>query len=631
MAEYIIKGKELALIADPAASVYRVTTDGTTWTMSECPVVRFADGDVLLFPEPKEVKGFKTGTSEGVSAVYSDFGKRSLKIHTKVEVELCTDDVLFTLWTEGEDLFEIEHISFPAPIDFGRGYGDVGETLKNNLPSCYTVLPRKQGVLLPAGTKMELDKEQTGIVYGPDSVMAMYGQVRKDDGYLAVYDTPYDARYELRYENGGEKVAVLWVPSLGSIRYPRKIRYRFLKDCDYNDFAHEYRNYQRQQGKLITLEEKFARNEKARRILGCPIIHSEIAAHVSEESHYYRPDQPEKNDRYVKFETRADQLKKLHEKGVHKAYTHFDGWGKHGYDNLHPEPFPPHQDAGGVTGMRHLADTTSSLGYIFGVHDQYRDYYCDTPSFHVSNAVMNADGNNTYSNQWYGGRHTILCSSVATDYVRNNYRKFEELGIQIDAAYLDCFSCMPMDECFNPEHPASREECAANRRKCLDYLSANGIIPSSEEGLECIIPSMILCHFCTYPMSDIAAGHADNVGFPIPLLNLVYHDCFIVPWSGRKNRHGGFGIPEDCSAYALACLNANPLYLSITADENEIAEVMDVCEFAGKYATMQMVKHEFITADHRIQRTTFEDGTTIVVDFDTDNVVRTPPGTNTIN
>lgn len=621
MAKYIIKGKELTVTVEPEIMLYQVAVGDTVWTMSEHPFVRFTDGEEVAFPKPEEAEYYKTGTVEGVKAVYANFGSYGVILHTKVEIEKFSDDVLFTLWTENEKNSQIDKISFPAPIDFGKCYGDTGENTCNNVPACYTILPRKQGILLPAGVRMKLDAEQTGIVYGPDSVMAMYGQIRRNDGYLAVYDTPYDARYELRYENGGEKVAVLWVPSLGTIRYPRRMRYCFLKDCDYNALAHAYRAYLLQQGNLITLEEKFVRNPKARRILGCPIIHSGIAVHISEESNYYHPDQPEVNDHFVKFETRAEQLKELYKKGVRRAYTHFDGWGRHGYDNLHPEPFPPHEGAGGVEGMRYLADTTANLGFIFGIHDQYRDYYCDAASFSSENAIMNADGTNPYCNKWFGGKHSILCSSVAVDYVKKNYREFEKLGIRIEAAYLDCFSCMPMDECFNPEHPVSREECAVNRRKCLDYLSANGIIPSSEEGIECIIPAMILCHFCSYPMSSIEARHADNVGLPIPLLNLVYHDCFIIPWIGRKNVKGGFGIPEDCSAYALACLNANPLYLSIDADEDEISEITEVCDHAGKYGTMQMTKHEFLSADHRIQRTVFENGITVTVDFDTDSVV----------
>ena len=171
-------------------------------------------------------------------------------------------------------------------------------------------------------------------------------------------------------------------------------------------------------------------------------------------------------------------------KGVEKAYLHLDGWGKQGYDNLHPDPFPPHEEAGGVEGMRRLADTCDELGYYFGIHDQYRDYYYDSPGFTLDNAVQYFDGSHFLSDYWYGGAHTFLCSALAPDYVRRNYDEFERLGLKPDGSYLDVFSVVELDECFNPAHRVTREGCAQNRRHCLDMLSSRGIIPSSEEGVD---------------------------------------------------------------------------------------------------------------------------------------------------
>ena len=87
--------------------------------------------------------------------------------------------------------------------------------------------------------------------------------------------------------------------------------------------------------------------------------------------------------------------------------------------------------------MKKLADTISECGYIFGIHDQYRDYCYDAPDFSFDNAVENADRSHPYCSIWYGGPHTYLCSSVARDYVRRNYDTFGELGINIGSAYLD--------------------------------------------------------------------------------------------------------------------------------------------------------------------------------------------------
>jgi len=61
--------------------------------------------------------------------------------------------------------------------------------------------------------------------------------------------------------------------------------------------------------------------------------------------------------------------------------------------------------------------------------------------------------------------------------------------------------------------------------------------------------------------------------------------------------------------------------LAIDADEKRMEEACFACENAERLAFMQMVNHEFLSEDRRIQRTTFTDGTetvTVEVNFDTE-------------
>ena len=158
--------------------------------------------------------------------------------------------------------------------------------------------------------------------------------------------------------------------------------------------------------------------------------------------------------------------------------------------------------------------------------------------------------------------------------------------------------------------------CAINRMHCLNILTEKGIIPSSEEILDCILPSQVLCHHAPYYTSNLSRKDSEQRGYPIPLLNLVYHDCVVIPWIGLRGQHGGFGIPGRDGAYTHAILNGNPVYCPIDADKEQIKEVEYACSLAEKLAFCEMVKHEFISDDYRKQRTTFSDGTVIEVDFD---------------
>ncbi len=616
MAEYITKGRNITLTADPASCQYKITVFGAEWTMSDRPYVVFSGGEKIEFPMPKEEGVLKTGTTDGVYAIYEGFGEHKITVRTSAEIEKLTDDVYFTVQVDGDGKCEIECVSYPAPFDFGEEFGDHPTLGENNLPHSYSVIPVRQGQIIPTGTKIG---GWSAPLFSAVFYMPIFGQVRGGTGYLAIFDTPYDAKCSAH--RMGEKIEPMWVPTLGHMSYRRKIIFRFMENCDYNDFALSYRQYVKDRGRLITLKEKIAKNPRVRELLGCPIIHEGIANHISPESDYYKPDRPEANDNYVTFAERAEQIKALRERGLKKAYTHFDGWGNHGYDNLHPSPFPPHEKAGGADGMRCLAETVQNCGYLFGIHDQYRDYYYDAPDFSFDNAVLNADGSHPYCSIWYGGPHTYLCSSAARDYVRRNYTAFDQLGIKIDGSYLDVFSLVDLDECFNPAHPATREDCAAYRRECLEYLTSKGIIPSSEEVTDCILPAQVLCHHAPFSLN----GNTNEVdAIPIPLFNLVYHDCIVIPWDGQKGCGGGYLIPKELNGWLYAYMCGNPVYIPITADENRIAEVEEVCQNAERLACLPMIRHEFVTPDGRVQRTTFDDGTpdgiTVEADFDTDQV-----------
>ena len=152
--------------------------------------------------------------------------------------------------------------------------------------------------------------------------------------------------------------------------------------------------------------------------------------------------------------------------------------GAPGYDTC-TGSFSADERAGGTeAGARW--PSCRELGYV-SPHDQYRDYYYDAPTFDRANALQQIDGTHPYCSVWYGGPHSWLCQALAPDYVRRNYNTFDRLGIPVEGAYLDVFSVVFLDECFNPDHQMSRADCAEKRRECFEILTARGIIPSSEE------------------------------------------------------------------------------------------------------------------------------------------------------
>ena len=114
-------------------------------------------------------------------------------------------------------------------------------------------------------------------------------------------------------------------------------------------------------------------------------------------------------------------------------------------------------------------------------------------------------------------------------------------------------------------------------------------------------------------------------GVPVPLYNLVYHDCVIQPWMMDK-----VSDEEDYMLYAL--LNGGAPYLIRDAAypntdgafedgvdlklEEDIQRSRIVSRLHEKVGKCEMVRHEILDKNINHQRTVFSDGTVVTVDFE---------------
>ena len=461
--------------------------------------------------------------------------------------------------------------------------------------------------------------------------MPAWGRVCDGNTFTAIVETPYDASF---YSCYGKRQAfinsVYWQTSLGKISYERKMRFVFHENGDYNTVAKAYRKYLFDRNELTTLDEKIAKNPNIKNIIGAPVLHHKIFSKINKKSQFYNKNGS--NELLcATFYERAEEMKKLKSLGLDKLYIHTDGWGKDGYDNNHPYILPPCEQAGGWDGFKKFADICRELGYVFALHDQYRDYYYDSPVFDKNKAIKNIDGSNPYCSIWDGGEHTYLCSAFALDAVKKTYTELEEHEIDVQGSYLDVFAIMQGDECFHDEHKVTREESIKLRGECFDYLNEKGLIMSSEEPGMQMLNYLALVHHGPHALIPQENGKA--VGIPVPFGNLVYHDCIIVPWNWFNN----WGIPKGDDGDLYGALNAGMPYLhpygnslckigtdNRTADigmmddealKKELERIKPLCELQARLYNKEMVKHEFL-GSYRKQKATYSDGTSIIIDLD---------------
>lgn len=614
------KGTEIRF--DESRLSFTITHEGDSWNWGEGfrPRMECEEG-TIYFADAKKIshEEWKTGIGHGILSHFEGFelngADAGIAFDTIVWIEEVSGDVFFEWVPLSTETVKVKSVYWPGYMEFDE-----------KKDSWYTLLNWQQGLLVPNTWKTAVDKVVfDGFMGTAGAYMPWFGQVKDRAGYIAICEQPWNAAYYTEHPAEGPytHVGIRWEPSLGKMDYRRVMKYSFVKDCDYNDLCKIYRNYVIEKGRFKSLAEKAVKTPSIDQLIGSAFLHKGIKTRVMTNSDFYDAENPDKNNHLTPFSVRTEEIKKFYELGVEKLYLHLDGWAEPGYDNQHPDYLPACEKAGGWKAMKELSDTMHECGYLFGIHDQYRDYYYAAKTFDENFATRLADGTIPSHARWAGGPQTYLCATQAPFYVKRNFTEIMDNGIKLDCAYLDVFTCNEGDECSHPWHKMTRRECYEYRNACFEYLLSKGILPSSEEVNDWAIPSLVFCHYAPYDFMLDRPG-SPKKGIPVPLFNLVYHDCLIEPWMMDK-----VSEEEDYMLYAV--LNGGAPYLvrdgayqntdgSFAGGveisiEDQIKRCKVVSDLHEKVAKCEMVRHEMVDGNPEVQRTTFADGTVVTVDF----------------
>lgn len=542
---------------------------------------------IIYFDEADEIRRSEYKSGISTRYIYSDFEFETLIYEL--------NDSIYCEWVPLREDISIDVVYWPGPMDFKEKRGD-----------WITLLNFQQGIAIPNNWDIPLDHVHfDGLFNTAGNTMPWIAQIKEQNGYIAICETPWDGGTTLEH-------GFYFIKSLGKMNYKRVVRYHFFEDdCHYVNICKYYRQVAQANGKLRTLKEKAMNNPKINDLLGSMVIHTGIKTNIKEESRLYNPDG--QNFKLNSFDSRWDLIQSFKQD---KLYIHLDGWAEPGYDNQHPDYYPP------INGLKEFVDKVQEAGYLFCIHDQYRDYYLDAQTFNWDEAVQCEDGSHPTHANWAGGKQTYLCNSLAIHYVKRNFNRLKESGINLDAAYLDVFTCNEGDECFNLRHKISRKEAYQHRLNCFEYLESQQIISSSEEVNDWAMSSLVLCHYAPYDFMLREPG-SPKFGIPVPLFNLVYHDCVMSPWMMEK--HGW----DDYFLYAL--LNGGMPYLvregayqnidgafdsENLEQQNHLQRCQVLAELHKKVGNLELVSHAYAGLIHE---SIFSDGTTVIVDFNTGN------------
>jgi len=88
----------------------------------------------------------------------------------------------------------------------------------------------------------------------------------------------------------------------------------------------------------------------------------------------------------------ARLLRRCFDYGLTNALVIMHAWQRWGYDYRLPDIFPPHPGLGSLEDMRDLGETCRAAGVLWGLHDNYIDFYPDATGFSYDHIVFDAEG-----------------------------------------------------------------------------------------------------------------------------------------------------------------------------------------------------------------------------------------------
>jgi hypothetical protein len=452
--------------------------------------------------------------------------------------------------------------------------------------------------------------------------MSWYGMVDTDckTGYMIILETPDDALFKVYRESGRASFEPYWFPQMGKFGYDRKAVYHFFDDGGYVAQCKKYKEFIYPKNDVRTLSENK---------VDLPSIDKMVGG-----VHIYVWD----NAREVAF---AQYLK---DKGIDKAFflwdpNHFP-YPVEGYDNYLKE-----------------------MGFASGVYDLYRDIHPDEANIYE----IVKDPNKKYLARWqHPGEYphvtmknssggivgnvfgSSVCPIPAIECVKTRV-EFEDAIYPHESHFLDVYMSDGLYECYDNNHRATRTQYKEAIGQIHDkFMDDYHLYCGGEWGADFLGSKIVYAHgmmtlhrteggnpgnwdddrkpslvLGTHEKTPLYLEYSINENTRVPLFELVYHDAIVTSWRWEDCNHHAPAIWWKKDLFNMLYGTA-PLWSidkeSFLPYENQFIESYNnISPWLREIGYDEMLNHRFISGDHKVQRTDFSSGKSIVVNFGTND------------
>jgi hypothetical protein len=536
-------------------------------------IAQFAQVDSVFLSNEKSIQLYAKSLS-GVNSLIS------------IGISLTGNAVQFKISGDSEMALKSD-IKFPGIIQSGAGE--------------YFVIPRGTGVLVPVSSSNPFGDFAA---YSWKSTMPFVGVTNLKTGYMIVADDQWDASFLFEKPVGQNfySFQLNQKPAKGKLSYNRT-SYMVLIGNGYPEMCSWYRSHAEQMGYVKTFSQKRNENENVDKLIGAVDFW------------------PLNLGMNVSFLRNAKLM------GIDKAIWNLSGsWGNYNFSTL--------------------VDSINSLGYLSGRYDILTDVWPANSWGYRSqgypdDVIVESEGGlkkgwlSYHNGEPFQGYYT--CSQTHKAYAQSYISN--DLAINsYNSRFIDVELASNLEECYSAVHPATRKQDAEGRNALLGYVKNDlSLVTGAEEahdfafqnvdygeGTMTIIPATNAGYDWSQPLEPTDKTYETQNISPemrIPLHGLVYHDVHIPTW---YTGDGASKVPafwDDKDLWNIL-YGSMPLFMppSMTYWNTNLEKFITsyhlISAVTRNMGYSKMTSHEFLSANHKIQKTSFENGWTVVANFD---------------
>ena len=460
-------------------------------------------------------------------------------------------------------------------------------------------------------------------------LLNFFGLQKGDAGLTFVCEDPFDARLTVFANTRGNRYSMeggrwkapdpiaafssVWLASLGSLRYPRRLAIQAHGSRGYVESCEIYRRWLDEKGWTRTLRDKIKQNPEREKLIG--------STHIDVYGGYphYAPEAPASRE----FHLCADRRHRRQPAQRTETRPRVDtAWGT--FENYPPNCWPINSKRGGAVEWKKAVDAAKRAGYLIAGYHAYSPMLEQDPNFDPRLVYQPEPDAPDPARRLRVMRWLRTCGSLSLDYARRNLpRELEAAGQTGD--FTDIIGTHPGSECYDTTHhrhnaPLTREQDIRNHNALLSYIHDELNLPSwIERGSAAMLKTTDAFHGAAEMERQFAA-----IGIAVPLLSLVAHDCVVVrqhPEQTHRDPEGQFH-----TRLLMNIVQGNPPIHCVQAWEyaarkQDIAALHNVlAKIHRQVGLAKMTEHRFLpgiygTDNFHVQKSVFSDGTRIYVNF----------------